>query len=65
MTETSSPDTQPLERQRNVSLKRCWSNVAMGGTDREVLSSLASRLARSTSSVDPWGRRASGKRREG
>jgi type I restriction enzyme R subunit len=46
MTETQLADTQPLERQRTVSLKALLEHVAMGGTDRKVLSSLASRLAR-------------------
>ena len=46
MTETQLADTQPLERKRTVSLKALLEHVAMGGTDREVLSSLASRLAR-------------------
>jgi type I restriction enzyme, R subunit len=46
MTETQLADTQPLERQQNVSLKALLEHVAMGGTDPEALSSLASRLAR-------------------
>ncbi len=46
MTETQLADTQPLERKRTVSLKVLLEHVAMGGTDREMLSSLASRLAR-------------------
>jgi type I restriction enzyme R subunit len=46
MTETQLADTQPLERKRTVSLKALLEHVAMGGTDGEVLSSLASRLAR-------------------
>lgn len=46
MTETQLADTQPLERQRTVSLRALLEHVAMGGTDAEVLSSLASRLAR-------------------
>jgi len=46
MTETRLADTQPLERQRTVSLKALLEHVAMGGTDPEVLSSLASRLSR-------------------
>ena len=46
MTETELADTQPLERKRTVSLKALLEHVAMGGTDPEVLSSLASRLAR-------------------
>lgn len=46
MTETQLADTQPLERQRTVSTKALLEHVAMGGTDAEMLSSLASRLAR-------------------
>ena len=46
MTETQLADTQPLDRQRTVSLKALLEHVAMGGTDPDVLSSLASRLAR-------------------
>ena len=46
MTETQLADTQPLDRKRTVSLKDLLEHVAMGGTDPEHLSSLASRLAR-------------------
>jgi type I restriction enzyme, R subunit len=46
MTETELADTQPLDRKRTVSLQALLEHVAMGGTDAEVLSSLASRLAR-------------------
>jgi type I restriction enzyme R subunit len=46
MTETQLADTQPLDRQRTVSLKALLEHVALGGTDRDVLSSLASRLSR-------------------
>jgi type I restriction enzyme R subunit len=46
MTETQLADTQPLDRRRSVSLKALLEHVAMGGTDPDVLSSLASRLAR-------------------
>ncbi len=46
ITETKLADTQPLERKRTVSLKALLEHVAMGGTDPDVLSSLASRLAR-------------------
>ncbi len=46
MTETELADTQPLERKRAVSFKALLEHVAMGGTDPELLSSLASRLAR-------------------
>jgi type I restriction enzyme R subunit len=46
MTETQLADTQPLERNRTVSLKELLEHVAMGGTDPDALSSLASRLAR-------------------
>ncbi len=53
MTETQLADTQPLERQRTVSLKALLEHVAMGGTDAEVLSSLASRLARIAKQCGP------------
>jgi type I restriction enzyme, R subunit len=46
MTETQLADTQPLDRKRTVSLKALLEHVAMGGTDPDALSSLASRLAR-------------------
>ncbi len=46
MTETQLADTQPLDRQRTVSLKALLEHVAMGGTDPELLSSLAGRLSR-------------------
>ena len=39
-------DTQPLERKRTVSFKALLEHVAMGGSDPEMLSSLASRLTR-------------------
>lgn len=39
-------DTQPLERKKSISLKALLDHVAMGGTDPDMLSSLASRLAR-------------------
>lgn len=53
MTETALADTQPLDRKRAVSLKALLEHVAMGGTDREVLSSLASRLARLSKRCGP------------
>lgn len=53
MTETQLADTQPLERKRTVSLKALLEHVAMGGTDPEVLSSLASRLARLSKRCGP------------
>jgi len=46
MTETDLTDTQPLERKPTVSMKALLEHVAMGGTDPQVLSSLASRLSR-------------------
>ena len=46
MTETQLADTQPLERKPTLSLKALLEHVAMGGTDPEMLSSLASRLSR-------------------
>ncbi|OGK75417.1 MAG: restriction endonuclease subunit R [Candidatus Rokubacteria bacterium GWA2_70_23] len=46
LTETGLSDTQPLERKRHVSFKALLEHVAAGGTDPDMLSSLASRLAR-------------------
>ncbi|MFN2398565.1 MAG: type I restriction-modification enzyme R subunit C-terminal domain-containing protein [Gemmatimonadaceae bacterium] len=53
MTETELADTQPLDRKRNVSLRALLEHVAMGGTDPDVLSSLASRLARLSKQCGP------------
>jgi len=53
MTETQLADTQPLDRKRTVSLKALLEHVAMGGTDLELLSSLASRLARLSKQCGP------------
>jgi type I restriction enzyme R subunit len=53
MTETELADTQPLERNRTVSLKALLEHVAMGGTDPDMLSSLASRLARLSAQCGP------------
>jgi type I restriction enzyme R subunit len=39
-------DTRPMDRQPTVSLERLMQAVAMGNTDPEVVSTLASRLAR-------------------
>jgi len=39
-------DTQPLERKPSASFQSLLEHVALGGTDPDVLSSLASRLAR-------------------
>ena len=39
-------DTQPLERKRRVSFEKLLEAVAFGSRDPDVLSSLASRLAR-------------------
>jgi type I restriction enzyme R subunit len=46
VTEGDLPDTQPLERKKTVPFKSLLEHVASGGTDPDVLSSLASRLAR-------------------
>jgi len=46
ITETPLADTYPLERNKSVSFKALLEHVAMGGSDPDVLSSLASRLAR-------------------
>jgi type I restriction enzyme R subunit len=53
MTETELADTQPLERKRTVSLKALLEHVAMGGTDPDALSSLASRLSRLSKQCGP------------
>lgn len=53
MTDTQLADTQPLDRKRTVSLKALLEHVAMGGTDPEQLSSLASRLARLSKQCGP------------
>ena len=44
--ETELADTQPLERKKSVPFKTLLEHVAMGGTDPDVMSSLASRLSR-------------------
>ncbi|HNV71355.1 MAG TPA: type I restriction-modification enzyme R subunit C-terminal domain-containing protein, partial [Candidatus Ozemobacteraceae bacterium] len=46
VTETPLADTHPLERSKSVSFKSLLEHVAMGGTDPEMVSSLAARLAR-------------------
>jgi len=53
MTDTQLADTQPLDRKRTVSLKALLEHVAMGGTDKDLLSSLASRLARLSKHCGP------------
>ena len=46
ITESELVDTQPLERKKSVSFQAILEHVAVGGTDPEYLSSLASRLSR-------------------
>ena len=46
VTESELSDTQPLERQKHVPMRTILEHVAMGGTNRDALSSLASRLSR-------------------
>jgi type I restriction enzyme R subunit len=46
VTEAELSDTQPLERQKHVPMREILEHVAMGGTNRDALSSLASRLSR-------------------
>lgn len=53
MTETQLADTQPLDRKRTISLQALLEHVAMGGTDPDLLSSLASRLARLSQQCGP------------
>jgi type I restriction enzyme, R subunit len=51
--ETSLADTYPLERKKHVAFKTLLEHVAMGGSDPDVLSSLASRLARLAKDCGP------------
>ncbi len=46
ITETELADTQPLERKKALAFKALLEHVALGGTDPDMLSSLASRLSR-------------------
>jgi type I restriction enzyme, R subunit len=46
VTECELADTQPLERSKAVAFKALMEHVALGGSDPDLLSSLASRLAR-------------------
>jgi len=46
VSEQEMADTQPLERQPSVSLEKLLQAVAMGSTDADVASTVASRLAR-------------------
>jgi len=46
ITETPLADTHPLERSKSAPFKALLEHVAMGGSDPDVLSSLASRLSR-------------------
>ncbi|MBI5710655.1 MAG: DEAD/DEAH box helicase family protein [Candidatus Eisenbacteria bacterium] len=46
ITETPLADTHPLECKKSVPFKALLEHVAMGGSDPDVLSSLASRLSR-------------------
>jgi len=53
ISETSLADTQPLERKKTVAFKALLEHVAVGGTDPDVISSLASRLARLAKDCGP------------
>src|SRR5436190_10038614 len=53
ISETPLADTQPLERKKTVSFKALLEHVAMGGSDPDVLSSLASRLSRLAKDCGP------------
>jgi type I site-specific restriction endonuclease len=53
ITETPLADTYPLERSKSVPFKALLEHVAMGGSDPDVLSSLASRLARLAKECGP------------
>ena len=53
MTETQLADTQPLNRKASLSFKALLEHVAAGGTDPDLLSSLASRLSRLAKQCGP------------
>lgn len=53
ISETPLADTQPLERNRTVPFKALLEHVAMGGSNPDMLSSLASRLARLAKNCGP------------
>lgn len=53
ITETPLADTHPLERHKTIPFKALLEHVAMGGSDPEVLSSLASRLSRLAKECGP------------
>jgi len=53
ITETELADTQPLERTKAVPFKALLEHVALGGTDPDILSSLASRLSRLDKQCEP------------
>jgi len=46
-------DTKPLERKKTVSFNTLLEHVALGGCDQDMISSLASRLARLDKQCDP------------
>jgi len=46
VTDSELHDTQPLERKKGIAFKALLEHVALGGTHPDMLSSLASRLAR-------------------
>ena len=46
VTESNLSDTQPLERKKTTPLKKLFEHIAMGGTDPDTVSAIASRLAR-------------------
>lgn len=53
VTETKLIETTPLERKRGVSLKRLLQQVALGQVSEDLVSTLASRLARIDSRIGP------------
>jgi type I restriction enzyme R subunit len=53
ITETPLADTYPLERNKSVPFRALLEHVSMGGSDPDVLSSLASRLSRLAKECGP------------
>ena len=62
VTETKLIETTPLERKRGVSLEKLLHQAALGQVSEDLVSTLASRLARIDSRIAPGRPRASSKR---
>jgi len=52
VTENDKTDSHPLERKRGVTLKQLLTNVALGNTDEDTITSLVYRLSRFDKEID-------------